>query len=327
MKRPTRRDVAERAGVAPSTVSLILNDRSSALGIAEVTKHRVEEAARALGYYPNRHIRAVRSGRTGVLGLYLRSDQWGCATGYWSAMRAALEQAVSEADMQLLLHCARPDCPTEEAFARQAGGVVDGVIILNSGNDPIAARLMETGMRAVEIGDSFSPLPYVAVDGGSGIEQVMRHLAERGYRRPSFINFPSPYEDSSMQRWRAFEAMSEELFGHVGPTFDVDGFDKGLAPLLAWEPRPDVAVCTSDELAFGTLAACRREGLRVPEDLAITGFDCISTLSPYPVMTSVETPMRELARQGVEKLRLWIEGTPAERETILPVRLRVGDTT
>ena len=155
VKRPTRRDVAERAGVAPSTVSLILNDRADALGIADVTRLRVEEAARALGYYPNRHIRAVRSGRTGVLGLYLRADQWGCATGYWAAMRAALERAVSEADMQLLVHCARPGCPTEEAFARQAGGVVDGVIILNSGNDPIAARLIETGMRAVEIGDCF----------------------------------------------------------------------------------------------------------------------------------------------------------------------------
>ncbi len=159
MSRPTRRDVAEKAGVAPSTVSLILNDRAVDLGIAEATRRRVEEAARALGYYPNRHMTALRSGRTGTIGLYLRHDQWGAALGYWTALRAALERAVSEADLGLLVHCGREDISTEEAFARQAGGVVDGVLIFNSAADPIAARLLETGMRAVEIGDAGSPLP------------------------------------------------------------------------------------------------------------------------------------------------------------------------
>ncbi|RYG35352.1 LacI family transcriptional regulator [bacterium] len=323
-KRPTRRDVAEKAGVAPSTVSLILGDRSEALGIAPATRQRVEDAAKALGYYPNRHIRAVRSGRTGILGLYLRSDQWGTSTGYWAAMRGALERAVSEADLQLLVHCAPEGCLTEEAFARQAGGVVDGVIILNSGQDPIANRLIETGMRAVEIGDRFSPLPYVAIDDASGVVQTMEHLAARGYRRPAFVNFQSPYEGNPRQRQEAFLEAGRRLFGEESVCLEVRDEVQALDGILALDPRPDAAVCSSDELAFGMLSLARSRGIRVPEELALVGFDCIPTLGATLTMTSVCTPMGDMARLGVQKLLDLIEGKAVAAATILPVTLFVA---
>ena len=325
--RPTRRDVAELAGVAPSTVSLILNDRAKDLGIAEATCRRVEDAARALGYYANRHIRAIRSGRTGKIGLYLRHDQWGTAVGYWSALRGALDRAISEADLGMLIHCGRQDLPMEEAFARQAGGVVDGVIILNSANDPIAARLVETGMRAVEIGDAGSPLPYVAVDAGGGIRQALEHLYARGYRRPCFVSFPSPYETSIEGRRAAFNRECRRLFGIVGPSVDNFYGDLALDAILALDPRPDCAVCVSDEHALGLLAAATRRGLRIPQELAVTGFDCLPTLGLATTITSVETPLEEMARRGVAKLLRLIDGLPTDRETVLPVSLRVGGTT
>lgn len=327
MARPTRRDVAERAGVAPSTVSLILNDRGDDLGIAEATRLRVEDAARALGYYPNRHIRAIRSGKTGTIGLYLRSDQWGTAHGYWAAMRAALDRAVSEADLQLLVHCARPDCPTEEAFARQAGGAVDGVLILNSAEDPIAQRLLETGMRAVEIGDASGPLPYVALDAADGVRQALEHLYDRGYRRPCFVNLPSPYVGSVDQRLRAFEAESSRLFGHPGPVVNEYIGDLALTAVLSLDPKPDSAVCVSDEHAYGLLRAASTGGIAIPETLAVTGFDCLPTLGSGPTATSVATPLDTLAQEGVAKLRRLIEGLPVEQGTTLPVGLRIGATT
>ena len=327
MARPTRRDVADLAGVAPSTVSLILNNRADELGIAPATKLRVEEAVRALGYYPNRHIHAVLSGRTGNIGLYLRHDQWGTAHGYWSALRGAVERAVSSADLGLLVHCGRQDIPTEEAFARQAGGVVDGVLIFNSAADPIANRLLETGMRAVEIGDSASPLPYVAIDGADGVRQALQHLHSRGYQRPCFVNFPSSYEGSFGQRREAFWRESERLFGKRGPVVDTFVGDEALDALLTHSPQPDCAVCVSDEHAYALLAAGVRRGLRVPQDLAITGFDCLPTLGPVPVTTSVQTPLQGLATAGVEKLQSLIAGRRTEHGTVLPVGLRVGETT
>jgi len=326
-KRPTRRDVAEKAGVAPSTVSLILNDRSVDLGIADATRLRVENAARILGYYPNRHITAIRSGRTGNIGLYLRHDQWGTSVGYWSALRGALERAVSEADLGLLVHCGRPDLPTEEAFARQAGGVVDGVLIFNSASDPIAKRLLDTGMQAVEIGDSAGPLPYVAVDAADGVRQALEHLHARGYRRPCFVNFPSPYEGSIDQRRSAFERESLRLFGSVGSSVDEFYGELALAAVLRLLPVPDCVLCVSDEHALGLLAPAADRGIRVPDDLAIVGFDCLPTLGLSRTMTSVCTDLDTLARAGVAKLQRLIAGLPTERETVLPVRLRVGDTT
>ncbi len=325
--RPTRTDVANRAGVAPSTVTLILNDRALSLGIKEATRLRVEEAAKELGYYPNRHIRAIRSGRTGVFGLYLRSDQWGVAIGYWAMMIASIERAVSEADFQLLVHCAREDCSTEEAFARQAGGVVDGVLILNSGSDPIAQRLMATGMNAVEVGDCFSPLPYVAVDAAQGIQLVMEHLKARGYKRPSYVKFDSPYLESAKQRLDEFSAASQRMYETPVPTYVVKSGNEALEKILASDPRPDAAVCSSDELAHEIRVAARGRGLRIPEDLALTGFDCIQTVGVDQVMTSVCTPLNDLARLAVQKLIAMSEGRPHERQTILPVSLRIGETT
>lgn len=327
MARPTRRDVALKAGVAPSTVSLILNDRAAQLGIAESTRLRVEEAARALGYYPNRHIRAIRSGRTGSIGLYLRHDQWGTDTGYWTCMRAAIERAVSEHDLGLLIHCGREGIPTEEAYARQAGGVVDGVLILNSAADPIAARLLETRLRAIEIGDASGPLPYVAIDASDGIRQAMEHLAERGYQRPAFLTFSSPYEGSIEQRQQAFQAESMRLFGSTGPVIDADWGEPALDALLQLQPRPDAVVCVSDEHAYGLLTAACARGISVPGELAITGFDCLPTLGPVPLVTSIQTPIREMARLAVGKLQALIDGQEIETSTVLPVGLRIGSTT
>jgi DNA-binding LacI/PurR family transcriptional regulator len=315
------------AGVAPSTVSLILNNRAEELGIAMATRLRVEEAVRALGYYPNRHIHAVLSGRSGNIGLYLRHDQWGTAHGYWAALRGAVERAVSEADLGLLVHCGRKDIPTEEAFARQAGGIVDGVLIFNSAADPIASRLLETGMRAVEIGDTASPLPYVAIDGADGVRQALEHLHAREYRRPCFVNFPSSYEGSFGQRLGAFVQHSDRLFGSPAPFVDTFIGEEALDAILALSPVPDSAVCVSDEHAYALLASAVRRGLRVPEDLAITGFDCLPTLGPVPLATSVRTPLQELANSGVEKLHRLIAGLPIDHGTLLPVTLRVGQTT
>jgi len=327
MARPTRRDVAEKAGVAPSTVSLILTNRAGELGIAESTRLRVEEAVRSLGYYPNRHARAMRSGRSGNIGLYLRYDQWGTTYGYWSAMRGALERAVTQNDLGLLVYCGRKDMPTEEAFARHAGGVVDGVIILNSASDPIATRLLETGMRAVEIGDAASPLPYVAANAADGIRQALEHLAARGYRRPCFVSFPSGYAGSIGERRDAFRSESERLFGAPGPWVESLVGEEALDAILAVDPVPDSAVCVSDEHAYALLAAAVRRGLRVPSDLAITGFDCLPVLGPVPLTTSVQTPVQALADTGVEKLVGLIDGESVETGTILPVNLRIGETT
>lgn len=327
MSRPTRIDVAKLSGVAASTVSLILTDRGDELGISEETRQRVRKAALELGYYPNHNIRALRTGRSGNIGLYLRSDQWGEPIGYWAKLRAAIDFAVSEANVGLLVYCGSENISTEEIFKRQAGGAVDGVIILNSREDPITKRLIQTKMCAVEIGDKGSTLPFVAVDEGDGVLQIMRHLRERGYRRPCFLHNPSKYIWSKKIRVEAFTYACTQYFGQEPLMIEAPFGIPAFTAINMLDQKVDSVVCDSDEHAYHLLTTATRSGLRVPGDVAITGFDCLPTLGPSALMTSIDTHLDKLARLGVQKLVQIINNEKPELESILPVDLRIGDTT
>ncbi|HWD40251.1 MAG TPA: LacI family DNA-binding transcriptional regulator [Fimbriimonas sp.] len=326
-RRPTRADVAREAGVAPSTVSLILRDRGDDLRIPVVTQERVREAARLLGYYPNRHIQSVLKGRSGILGLYLRWDQWSTPVGYWPTVFWCIQKAAAELDIQLLVHNARADTPTEENFARQAGGIVDGVMIVNSGDDPIVKRILEVGLPAVEVGDPYSLLPFVGLESKQGIRLAMEHLKERGYRRPALFMPPSNYQANAQARVEEFLCCCDELFELEHPASRVLSRRGFFEHLLALDPKPDSVICNSDSLAYLALKRCNERGLRVPEDLAIIGYDALETEGCLRTLTSVQTPLEEMARLALRKLLQIVNGEPFEHQTILPVGLRVGDTT
>jgi DNA-binding LacI/PurR family transcriptional regulator len=328
-RRPTRKDVALRAGVAPSTVSLVLQDRGDDLRIPKSTQQRVREAARSLGYYRNWHIESMMSGRTGVLGLYLRADQWAEPVGFWSTMIWHIQCAVAEADLRVLIHNAREGCPAEEAFARHSGGIVDGVMILNSGADPIVARIIEAKLPSVEIGDPFSPLPFVGSDGAQGIKLALAHLHERGYRRPALLSHISNYAENMEVRRIAFRDYGEPLFGmEMGDRVLSCSYGEDIySMVMAMRPRPDCVVCASDQFAYEILRACIAEGRRVPEDLAIIGFDSLPAFGQTRELTSVASPLREITELAVAKLLAVIEAQPYDHGTLLPSTLKIGDTT
>ena len=329
-RRPTRTDVALHAGVAPSTVTLILGDKGTELRIPESTQKRVREAARSLGYYPNKHIKSVLSGRSGVLGLYLRWDQYVGPTGYWPTVMNCMQRAAAEADVQLLIHNARMNSSTEEIFARQAGGLVDGVMIINSGNDPIVGRILEARLPAVEVGDPFSPLPFVGIDAAQGIRISMIHAKSRGYKRPSLVDWDSTYVDNVDARIAEYRKCAQELFGIGSPDeliSEVRSVKEAFPALMSRDPKPDCAICAGDELAIAILLECNRNGISVPGELGIIGADALDILGTDRVLTSVATPLLEMAQLAIAKLHDVLEGRPHEHGTVLPVTLRVGDTT
>jgi DNA-binding LacI/PurR family transcriptional regulator len=328
-KRPTRTDVAIKAGVAPSTVTLILGNKGNDLRIPEATQARVREAARSLGYYPNRLIQSVMRGRSGTLGLYLRHDQFEKASGYWPALLVCLMQAAAREGVQLLVHCGTADMSTEEVFARQAGGIVDGVMIVNSGNDPIVARIIETGLPAVEVGDPFSQLPFVGVDGVQGIRLAMERFASTGRHRPALVSYTTHYVANAQARLGEFQRCARELFGIDEPgrrIIEADTAKLAFPAILRLDPRPDALLCTSDELVYNLITLLEADGLRVPADVAMIGFDCLEALGSNRTATSVATPMGEMALLAIRKLLSIIEDKPIDHDTLLEVNLRIGDT-
>ena len=321
--------MAERAGLAASTVGLVLQGRGDELGIPAATQARIHEAAREIGYVPSKAMRTVMGGRTGILGLYLRWDQWTRPHGYFPTVRWQLERALARRDLQMLVHNAPFGTSADEAYARQAGGVVDGVLLLNSGRDPIVERLVASGLPAVEVGDPSGPLPFVASDGAAGVALALAHLAERGYRRPAYLGHVSQYDDVA-ERIEAFMAETLRLYPgeRVGRRVaQVMNGAIGLGALSGMDPRPDSVVCASDEMGYEALQAALRQGLRVPEDLAIVGWDALDALGAPRLLTSVATPLEAMAEAAVEKLLAMVEGGDYEARTVLEPAVRKGDTT
>gem|GEM_PF-1587951 len=329
-RKPTRSDVALRAGVAPSTVTLILSDKGTELRIPESTQKRVREAARSLGYYPNKHIKSVLSGRSGILGLYLRPDQYYSPIGYWPTVLNCIQRAAAEADVQLLIHNAPAHSSTEEIFARQAGGLVDGVMIINSGNDPIVGRILEAKLPAVEVGDPFSELPFVGLDAAQGIRLAMQHALDCGYRRPALVDWTSTFVENVHARLSEFSRCARELFSIDDPArliFEVRTADEVFHQIMANDTKPDCVICTGDELAIQFLLHCEREGIDVPREIGLIGSDRLEILGTRRVLTTIESPLAEMAGLALKKLQDVVEGRPYEHGTLLSVGLRVGDTT
>ncbi|RYG67512.1 LacI family transcriptional regulator [bacterium] len=270
-----------------------------------------------------------RCQRTGILGLYLRWDQWTRPYGYFATVRWHLERALAARDLQMLVHNASYGLSAEEAYAHQAGGVVDGVLLLNSARDPIVERLLTSGLPTVEVGDPSGPLPFVACDGGAGVRLALAHLKERGYERPAYLGHVTQYDDAA-DRVEAFQSEAVRLFPDDRPLRRVAQVMTGaigLGALLGMDPRPDAVICASDEMGYEVLQAALRQGLRVPEDLAVVGFDAQHALGAPQVLTSVATPLGEMAEEAVAKLLAIIAGEEPEARTILTPTLRVADTT
>src|SRR5579862_3513446 len=203
-------------------------------------------------------------------------------------------------------------------------------MILNSRQDPIVKRILEAKLPAVEVGDPFSELPFVGLDSTQGIRLIMEHLNENGYKQPAFMSYRTEYVENSQARIQEFQRGASKLFGIQHPEKRcVEGVDAFEAfPLLSHlDPAPDCLVCGSDELAYEVLAICERSGIEVPGKLAVTGYDCLAAMGTGRVLTSVSTPLEEMARLAFQKLLNVIDGKPYEHDTLLSVGLRVGDTT
>lgn len=328
-RRPTRAEVAAAAGVAPSTVSLILGGKGAQLRIPFSTQEMVREKAREMGYVPNRLIKAVLKGRTRILGVYLRWEQWYSPVGYWMELLWALQRAVAASDHQILIHSAHQDTSDEEVFARQVGGFVDGVFVFNSANDGIVRRLAEVGMTAVEVGDPFTDLPYVASDGPAGVKLALQHLKDKGYQRPACLVHDSNFVEDQNSRLKAFIETATELWpgNHEAYTARLGWPVTVLPSLLAMPTRPDAVICASDNMAYGLYREASAAGIRVPGELAIVGFDALATLTEVPVLTSVRTPIEAMAQAALGKMLAIIEGREFEGATLLQPSLRVGETT
>lgn len=329
MTRPTSRDVAAAAGVSQATVSLVLGDKWRGR-VSERTAGLVREAAAHLGYRPNLAARNLRLGstRTALLVVPALTNEF-FARVYTGAARVAAEHGFG-----VVLYPS-PDGtgPARDPFA-SARAALDGVIASSMATDTLTALggAGGTGLPLVML-DSDPAAPgaaaHVNLAMADGMRQVTEHLLALGHRRILHLA-------SAVDSW-TFDIRAEALSALLSPSAElrtarapltVHGARTAVeSALTAPGGRPTAVVCDDDILAAGACKAARRLGLRVPDDLSVTGFDDLALATAVePELTTVHLPAERVGEHGMAALLAVLDGTPWTAPD-LPVHLVVRGST
>ncbi len=347
--RPTLADVAAEAGVSVSTASLAF---SGAGPIASATRDRVLAAAARMGYSgPNPLGQQLRSGRSGIVGVVVgdrlrRSFRDPVST----QMLDGLAQALSEQNLGLLLVPSEAgDVPALVQHAAMDAAVV---VLANGPDDRVVQALTRRGIPVVsiegEIGDDRefpgAPTTNVGIDDRGGTALMVRELLAQGHERFAVVSLPFGH-DRRLGRPDA-DGVGGALYAHTRRRL-AGIADAGVVPevvietpaslvehgrsaghqILELADRPTAIVALSDLLASGVVLAARELGLRVPQDVSISGFDGIDLpwLAP-DVLTTVRQPLADKGRLAGEAAVELAAGRTVE-EVVLPVELQIGTTT
>lgn len=329
-RRITSQKVAERAGVSRTTVSFVLNDVDAQ--ISPETRQRVLQAAHELGYVPDAAARSLVSGRTHILGLIIcQPPDHITIDAYIHQVIYGLSEAGRERGFRVLLEAvenvSQPDAYIHMVRAKR----IDGILLSGPrSDDNQLPGLIADGFPIVLLGRlNHKSVSFVDIDNGAAACQAVTHLAQLGHQRIGCItNGPLAYT-SATERLRGYRQAlrqaglpeDEALIGYG--EFEPESGYRAMQALLTLPVKPTAVFVASDVVAFGAMAAIRDAGGRVPEDMAIIGFDDVP-MSRYftPPLTTVRLPAVEQGRRGGEMLINLIEGKPvAESRLVLPTQL------
>jgi DNA-binding LacI/PurR family transcriptional regulator len=325
--RPTIADVARAAGVSKGLVSFALNDRP---GVSATTRKRILAAADELGWRPSLRARSLSTDRAFALGLVIARDpQIIAADPFFPALIAGIETALAPVGQALVLSMVASE-EAELASYRQlaAHDRVDGVIItdLRQG-DPRLALALELGLQAVTLGhpDAPSPFPAVALDDDPGIRSTVEHLVGLGHRRIAHVAGPTRMLHGSRRRNSFTSALKwRGLHGDLIVETDFSASDgaRATAELLSLADPPTAIVYSNDPMAIAGMGVAQRAGLRIPDDLSITGFDD-SDVGQHlnPSLTTVTTAAQEWGRTAASALLRLIEGDAVADIELAPAQL------
>ena len=331
---PTLEEVAARAGVSRATASRVLR---GATNVSDQARDAVHAAAREISYAPNHAARSLVTGRSdSVAFLVEETEERMFADPFFLGMLRSAQEAVADAGMQLVFTVASRPEDHERFVAYAAGGHVDGVLLLSlHGRDKLPQRLERLGVPTVLSGRPLTGrrrLFYVDADNVGGGRIATRHLLDAGRRTVATVTGPLDMcagQDRLAGYKDAVEAaglvVDEDLVS-VGEFTTAGGYD-AMTRLLERRPDVDAVFAASDLAAIGAIRALEQVGRRVPDDVAVVGFDDIpDARAQHPALTTVRQPIAELGTTMTRRLLERILGEDPPRRTVLPVELVLRDT-
>jgi DNA-binding LacI/PurR family transcriptional regulator len=323
-RRATISDVARLAGVSIATVSRVVNGTAP---VAPETVQRVQAAIDELGYKPHAAARKLAGRRSGAVGLLLPE----VSGDFFFPLVRGIAREAQDAGYELLIHVS--GLPNEESLSAPLGDHnVDGLLVFTGRlHDAEITRLYRSGFPLTLLfrtpPDGLT-IPYVMFENKGGARRLIEHLIEvHGRRRIAFLRGPEGNEDSY---WR--EQGYREALDRHGIPFDPDlvgmgGFSPQVArdTIHSWLLDGldfDAVFAGDDEAATGVLMALRKAGKRVPEDVAVVGFDDVSfSRLLEPPLTTVRAPIETASSQSARMLFEQIRGKPAPPPAYFPTEV------
>jgi DNA-binding LacI/PurR family transcriptional regulator len=335
-RAPTLEEVAARAGVGRGTASRVLNGSSQ---VSESARNAVLTAIEELGYIPNRAARSLVTRLTDSVALVVsESDERFFGEPFFARIVRGVSSALAETQHQLLLTIAQTPAERARLTNFLTPQHVDGVLLLSlHGDDPLPGLLESRGLPAVLGGRpaGVEPTSYVDVDNAAGAVLAIEHLLRSGRRRIATIAGPLDMS-AGVGRLEGYRralaaaglAPDEALVGY-GDFSEPTGY-AATVRLLDSEAGArgiDAIFAASDPMAIGALRALASRGIRVPEDIAVIGFDD-SPSSRYtsPLLTSVHQPVEAMGREMVRILVARIKREPVDLRIVLDPHLVVRDS-
>jgi DNA-binding LacI/PurR family transcriptional regulator len=333
-ERPTLEAVARRAGVSRATVSRVVNGSTT---VAVAIRDAVNQAVQELGYVPNQAARSLVTQRTESIALILpeTANRVFSDDLFFPAVIRGMSTELESAGKQLVLMMAGSAASHDRVERYAMAGHVDGVMFASMhGADPLPGALFRLGIPVVCSGRPMTPtdlpVPYVDVDHFGGVAAAVRHLVTIGRRRIATIAGPQDL-GAGIDRLAGYRTTLDEagLTEHVAVgDFTRESGVHAMRRLLEDDPGLDAVFVASDMMAHGALQALREAGRRVPEDVAVIGFDDveISKLSDPP-LTTVHQPIVDMGRTMAQQiLGLVADRGDVPQAVVLPTELVVRAT-
>lgn len=323
----TIHDVARHAGVSSRTVTNVLNDYK---WVSEETRRRVRRSIDELEFVPNPVARNLRLGRTGLLALAVPN----LMVSYFAELSEALVDAATQRGFGVVIELTKAD-PAEERRlleTRVRSRLFDGLIFSPLGLEPRELHEVKCTVPVVMLGERVhGDFDHVGVDNVQAAADAVEHLIAMGRRRIAVIgrdNGPGMYRTEGYRRAleQANMAYDESL---VAPTVNYFLDDGGAAMAYLLDQGVDAVFCCNDTLAIGALRTLFERGLRVPDDVAVVGFDDVDDgRYAIPSLTTIAPDKVGLAAMAVDQLMRRMDGdTSPATDLVVPHRLIVREST
>ncbi|OPX08660.1 LacI family DNA-binding transcriptional regulator [Mycobacterium sp. AT1] len=320
----TLRVIAEEIGVSVSTVSRVLKaegDDATRWASAE-TVARIRAYAKSREYRPHPHAASLRTARSGLVGVLVpRLQDFVLATVYEGVEEAATEHGYSTFVTNSLDDPANKAQRTEMMLQRRVEGIIFGDA---HHHDPLLSALAERGTPFVLVSRRSGDYVSATCDDLLGGALVGRHLVEAG-RRDLAVLAGLPFASTAIERTTGAVDAFTEAGLRVAPEriewgpFDAAGGRQAAEKILSRRPYPDAIFATNDFAAIGALGVLRDHGLRVPDDIALIGYNDTPLVAEMPTpLTTVRSPMHEMGRRGIELLIELLGGGTPDSERLTP---------